>query len=201
MDDVLEFYKRWVNPLYMRLLHGNFRGYLLAEELSEERDRMIANFRRCFTEVDPSVITALIRQPEWRARLVAGWYAGVRGWRQFREELGALLIESRACFACQGYCTALACFADQASAEYLRKYLDVWLPQADKFYDQHWALPALVWVDQRLDTRHAARYLVPGGLWDQWATAHCRDGRQFYLESQRCFDLTLSSALAAFRAA
>jgi uncharacterized protein (TIGR02996 family) len=70
----------------------------------------------------------------------------------------------------------------------------------DKFYDQHWALPALVWVDNRLDTRYAAGYLVPGGLWDRWAAAHHREGLQLYLDSQRKFDLTLASALAAFRA-
>ena len=100
-----------------------------------------------------------------------------------------------------GYCAALACFADQVSTDYLRKYLNFWLPQVDKFYDQHWALPALVWVDKRLGTQHAAEYRVSGGLWDQWASTQHRDGPQFYLDSQRKFDLTLASALAVFRSA
>lgn len=185
--------------MYMRLLHGNFRGRLLAEELSPEREQMISEFRRCLTGVDPEVVTTLIRQPEWRARLTGGWYAGLRGWQQFREELGALLVESRMCFACQGYCAALACYADQPSAEYLRQYLDTWLPQVDKYYDQCWALPALVWIDRRLGSNYAAGYLVPGGLWNKWAVAHHRAGPEFYLDSQRNFDLTLASALAAFR--
>jgi hypothetical protein len=77
--------------------------------------------------------------------------------------------------------------------------LDKWLPQLDKYYDQHWALPALVWVDKRLSAHHADRYLLPGGLWDQWALAQHQAAAQFYLESQRSFDLTLASALAAFR--
>lgn len=201
MHNLPELYERWVHPLYLRLLHGNFRHYLLAEEPSDEREQMISDFRCCLAEVDPSVVTTLIRQPEWRARLAGGWYAGLRGWQQYREELGALLVESRVCFACQGYCAALACYADQTSAEFLRQYLDTWLPQVDKYYDQHWALPALVWVDKRLDTRYATGYLVPGGLWDEWAAGHHREGPQFYLDSQRKFDLTLASALAAFRAA
>ncbi len=201
MDNLPELYERWVHPLYMRLLHGNFRGRLLAEELSDEREQMISDFRRCLAEVDASVVSTLIHQPEWRARLAGSWYAGLRGWRQFTDELGALLVESRMCFACQGYCAALACYADKASAEYLRRYLDVWLPQVDKYYDQHWALPALVWVDKRLETQYAAGYLLPGDLWDQWAAAQHREGPQFCLDSQRRFDLTLASALAAFRAA
>ncbi len=112
-----------------------------------------------------------------------------------------MLIASQRCYAGQGYCAALACYADEPSADCLRQYLDAWLPQVDKYYDQHWALPALVWIDQRLDTNHAARYLERGGLWDNWATAQRRVGPQFYLESQRKFDLTLASALATFRAA
>ena len=199
MDALTELYERWVNPLYLRLLHGNFRGYLLAEELSDKREQIIVDFRRCLTEVDPTIVTTLIRQPEWRARLTGSWYAGMRGWRQFTDELGVLLLESRVCYAGQGYCAALACFADDASAGCLQQYLNAWLPQVDKFYDQHWALPALVWVDRRLESRYAARYLASGGLWDQWTAVHHWVGPQFYLDSQRKFDLTLASALATFR--
>lgn len=201
VDNLRECYERWVHPVYLRLLHGNFRGYLLAEELSDEREQMMAGFRRCLAEASPSVVAALLHQPEWRARLAGSWYAGLRGWLQFRDELGALLVESRVCFAGQGYCAALACYSDEASAEHLRRYLDTWLPQLGRDYDQHWALPALVWVDRRLGTRHAAPFLVANGLWDRWAAEHHREGPQFYLEAQRTFDLTLASALAAFRTA
>lgn len=200
VDDLAELYERWVHPLYLLLLHGNFRGQLLAEELSDERTQMISNFRCCVREVEPSVVTTLIKQPDWRARLTGGWYAGLRGWRQFVHELGTLLLEGQM-YACQGHCAALACFADKASAEYLQRHLDIWLPQADKFDDQRWALAALVWIDKLLETQYAAQYLVPGGLWDQWAAAHGREGPQFYLEVQHTFDLTLASALAAFRGA
>jgi hypothetical protein len=196
VGDLQQISERWVSPVYLRLLHGNFRHLLLAEELSDKRSQEILTFRRCVAEVTPEIVTILLRQPEWRARLVGGWYAGLRGWRQFRDELGTLLVESRLCFAGQGYCAALACCADAASAEYLRRYLEVWLPQTDRDYDQHWALPALAWIDRRLGTQHAADYLAPGGLWDQWAAASGHEGPAFYLDAQRTFDLTL----AAFRA-
>jgi len=194
-----ELYERWVSPLYMRLLHGNFLGDLLADPLSDNRTEMISRFRSRVADVDPSIVATLIHQREWRARLTGSWLAGLRGWRRFSHEIGTMLVESQMCFACQGYCAALACYADQASADHLRRYLDTWLPQVDKYYDQHWALPALAWIDQRLDTQYAAEYLVSGGLWDRWATAQHREGPPFYAKSQRQFDLTLSSALAAFR--
>lgn len=198
MDKLDDLYERWVTPFYMHLLHGNFRNCLLAEEVSDERDQMVAAFQRCLANVDPTVVAVLLHQPEWRARLAGSWYAGLRDWPQFTDELGAMLVESQMCFAGQGYCVALACFADVTSAEHLCRYLDVWLPQVEKHYDQDWALPALVWVDQQLGTCYAARYLMPGGLWEQWASRH-QGCQNYYLESQRDFDLMLATALAAFR--
>ncbi|WP_425616664.1 DUF6000 family protein [Anatilimnocola sp. NA78] len=199
MDKLSDNRARWVSPLYANLLHGNFSRQLLATEVSVEREQMLAEFRRCVAEVAPAVVATLLSEREWRGRLTASWYAGLRGWTQFRDELGRLLCRSEMCFAGQGYCAALACFADEESAAHLCAYLDRWLPKIDCYYDQHWALPALVWIDQRLRANFAARYLEPEGLWDQWALAHGQPGAKFYIESQRAFDLTLSSALASFR--
>jgi hypothetical protein len=198
VDDIAELRDRWVAPLYLQLLHGNFRRKLLAEELTNDREHTLKRFRGCVNEVTPTIVATLIRQPEWRARLVGSWYAGLRGWVQFRDELGGMLIESQMCFAGQGYCAALACFADDSSADHLCQYLDKWLPQLDKYYDQHWALPALGWIDKRLDIRNAERYLLPGGLWNQWASAQQQSAAPFYLKCQHSFDLTLASAMAAF---
>jgi hypothetical protein len=197
MDNLDELYERWVTPFYVRLLHGNFRHFLLAEEVSDERGQMISAFQDCLATVDPTVVAALLHQPDWRVRLAGSWYAGLRDWPQFTDELGAMLVESQMCFAGQGYCVALACFADAASATHLCRYLDVWLPRVENRYDQDWALPALVWVDQQLGTNYAARYLAPGGLWEQWAGLQER--QDYYLNTQRHFDLMLASALAAFR--
>lgn len=199
VDDINELYQRWVNPFYGRLLHGNFRGPLLAPMLSPEREEMVADFRRGVANVTTSIVDVLISLPDWRPRLAGSWFAALRGWVQFQDQLGAMLLESRVCFACQGYCAALACFGDQASADHLRTYLDAWLPRKDCFYDQHWALPALAWIDPRLQTQYADDYLIPGGLWGHWASIQSQPAQAFYLESRRRFDLTLSAALSAFR--
>jgi hypothetical protein len=41
------------------------------------------------------------------------------------------------------------------------------LPLVDCYYDQHWAMGALLGLDDRLGTRHADGFLAPGGLWEQ----------------------------------
>lgn len=199
MHDLERIYGHWVNPIYMRMLHGNFSHMLLAQELSEDRTETMETIRRCVADVEPTIVEVLIAQREWRARLVGAWYAGLRGWRQFIDQLGRLLLDSELCFAGQGYCVALACFSGVECAEHLCSYLDKWLPATNKFFDQHWALPALKWIDKNLHTEFAGKYLTPDGTWDRWAKSNHRDGHQFFLESRHRFDVALSAGLAAFR--
>jgi hypothetical protein len=79
-----------------------------------------------------------------------------------------LLVPSATCYAGQGYCFALACFANEASIEYLNLYLDEYLPQPDKHYDQTWAMPSLIWIDKIKNTDYSKKYLESKGLWERF---------------------------------
>lgn len=59
-------------------------------------------------------------------------------------------------------------FATPADADLLVSYLDTYLPQFDKRYDQDWALGALLHIDAVLGADQTARFLSDGGLWQQW---------------------------------
>ncbi len=199
MDEVQLLYDRWVSPVYLRFLHGNFCGRLLAVRPADDQSLVIADLRRCVGEVSVDVVDRLLERPEWRARLAGAWYAGLRGWDQWADPLGALLLASETCYAGQGYAAAMACFASEVSATYLARYLDIWLPRTDCFYDQHWAMPALLWVDRLRGTNQAAPYVEPGGPWDRWCAGRRRDGPAFLTDRRTRFDLTLSAALAGLR--
>lgn len=54
-------------------------------------------------------------------------------------------------------------------AAILSDYLDKYLPRIDCFYDQHWAIGALLHLDSRLGASRASRFLDPEGLWDNSA--------------------------------
>jgi hypothetical protein len=90
-------------------------------------------------------------------------------WSKFAGLIGEALIASEGVYAGQGYCFALASFADDVSAKYLMDYLDTYLLKVDCYYDQDWAMPALIWIDEHRDTDHSSRYLTPGGLWERFA--------------------------------
>ncbi|MFF9201627.1 DUF6000 family protein [Streptomyces sp. NPDC014986] len=114
---------------------------------------------------------------EWRSRFTAAWLIGVGRRATFRERIGDLLLASEFCFSGGAYCFALARFGTHADAEILTAYLDRYLPRTDLRYDQPAALGALLHLDARLGTHHAARFTEPDGLWDQWVQAldHLRD--------------------------
>lgn len=201
MDDEQRVADEWVRPVYLRLLHGNFWRSLTAGAWSDEQAAVVHDVRRCVDEVEPHIVARLLRQRDWRPRLAAAWYAGLRGWEQFTDELGTLLLASEVCFAGEGYAAALACFASVAAAEHLCRYLDHWLPKVDHPYDQGSAIAALVWIDCRRRTTRAERFIQPGGLWDRWATAQAGGATSTFAlaRAQNHFDRTLTAALAGLR--
>ena len=123
--------------------------------------------------------------------MTGAWFCGVKGWRRYQDWIGNSFLASEACYMGQGFCFALACFSDEKSVDYLCRYLDTYLPQLTNFYEQTWAMPALIWVDQKNGTQFSQKYLEPGGLWEQYAGDH--DSRSIE-DRKRAFNDTISTA-------
>ncbi|WP_228644529.1 DUF6000 family protein [Microtetraspora sp. AC03309] len=102
---------------------------------------------------------------EWRSRLTAAWLIGIDRRTRFRSRLHAMLLDSELVYSGQGYCFAFARLADEPAAASLVAYLDRYLPDPTCYYNQDWAMGALLHLDERLRTDHAARFLAPHGLW------------------------------------
>ncbi|MDQ0376274.1 DUF6000 family protein [Amycolatopsis thermophila] len=111
---------------------------------------------------------------EWRARRTAAWLIGLDRRTRFREQLGELLLASEMAYAGKAYCFALARFGTEEDAQVLIAYLGHYLPQVDLSYDQADALGALQFIDAKIGTHHAARFLQEGGLWHRWAHPESR---------------------------
>jgi Family of unknown function (DUF6000) len=150
---------------YLKLLHGNALAMTDADrtefELALGRDAR---------EITDSELSTLL-DSEWRSRLTAAWLIGLGRRTQFRDRLGEMLLDSEVVYSGQGYCLALARFETSTEADILCAYLDKYLPQLDRYYDQHWAIGALLHLDERLGSKYADRFLAPGGLWDKSATS------------------------------
>lgn len=154
---------------YLDLLHGNF-----TKLSGHERSRFLRDLGRDARQITDGELEFLLypgEHADWRERLTAAWLIGTSRRVQFRESLGRLLLDSELTYAGQGYCFALARFAEAEDADVLTAYLDHYLPRTDYHYDQHWAIGALLHIDHRLGTDHAERFLETDGLWSRSAFA------------------------------
>ncbi|WP_051969149.1 DUF6000 family protein [Kitasatospora azatica] len=168
-----------VDRRHLELLHGNVqRRRLEPTERTAFFRELIADSKRV---IDQEFAALLADGSGWRERLVAAWMAGIGGHTQQRRRIGELLIESRQTYAGQGYCFALACLGTPTDAQILCDYLDKYLRRPDLYYDQHWAIGALLDIDTQLGSNYAERFTTPDGLWQQWAP----DKSPEYLEAQK----------------
>ena len=169
IQDLSAAARRYVIPdrRYLELLHGNVLR--LAEP---ERSGFLRTLDRDAAAADEAELAVMLSTSSgWRERLTAAWMAGICSRTGFRDRLGELLLASTQCYAGQGYCFALACFATADDADLLRAYLDKYLLRPDLAYDQDWAMSALLHIDATLGTEFAAPYLTPDGLWFKWSKA------------------------------
>ncbi|MFJ6075137.1 DUF6000 family protein [Streptomyces sp. NPDC093065] len=155
--------RRYVTPgrRYLKL------GGALLGMSERDRDTFLRKLGRAAGEISPRELGALLDRG-WRECTAAAWLIAVGGRTEFRERLGGLLLASQGPFVGQAYCVSLASFGTSADADILKAYLDRYLPRPDLHYDQTAALGALLRLDAKLGADHAARFLTPGGLWQQW---------------------------------
>lgn len=157
------FVRKWVAPFYLRILHGNYCRLLD----TAEQDQFIIDVRNALPKLRPKTLTKLI-DGHWRYAITGSWFAGVLNAQDHQNQIGKHLLASKTCYAGQAHAFALACFGNEISQGYLKQYLNQYLKKPDCFYDQHWAMPALIWIDTKNGTHEADIFLKPGGLWDEW---------------------------------
>jgi Family of unknown function (DUF6000) len=127
--------------------------------------RLAADARHIATEE----LRVLLDSDNWQDRITAAWLAAFDRRTELRGEIAEHLQSDDMVGPVQGYSFALARFGTADDAAILATYLDHAL--AEPGFDQPWALGALLYLDTQLGTSNAARFLVPGGAWDQWCQA------------------------------
>lgn len=188
------FIQRWVSPFYLKILHGNYAARRVTDE---SREQFNSEARSALKAITPDIAATLIGG-YWREAITGSWFAGLKRFEECREPIGELLLASKTCYAGQSHAFAMACFADDVSAQYLTRYLDTYLRRKECYYDQNWAMPALMWIDHVRATNHADVFLAPDGLWsyftadkisddnDAWTIESCKS--EFWTTMQYCLE-------------
>lgn len=161
--ELLELIRRYVTPDHR---YRKLGGALLGMG-ARDRAEFTVRLGKAAGEIGSPELNMLL-SGGWRECRTAAWLVAVAGRTEFRERLGELLLASAGPYAGQAYCVALATFGTAADADLLVAYLDHYLPRPDLYYDQTAALGALLLLDTKAGTGHAARFLAPDGLWQRW---------------------------------
>ncbi|MFH8842082.1 DUF6000 family protein [Streptomyces sp. NPDC017868] len=161
--ELLTLVRRYVTPERRYLKLG---GSVLSMP-GPEYDRFVRALGEDARLITPDQIATLL-EGGWRERRTAAWLIAVSRRTEFRERLGELLLASEVCCAGLAYCVALAGFGTPRDADLLAAYLDRYLLRPDLAYDQTVVMGALVFTALNLGGDQAARFLSPGGMWEQW---------------------------------
>ena len=132
---------RFVEPFYLSLLHGN-----LIRPDAKLAVGLPARLGEAARQITDPQLTCLLEEPGWRGRLTAAWFIGLTRRVGFINTIGRLLLASEMTYAGQGYCLALGLIGGHSCEEYLRAYLEKYLPLRGCFYDQNWAVGALACI-------------------------------------------------------
>lgn len=156
---------RFVKPFYLGL------G---VEMMRRPHDRK--TFLKACGKLDKSSAQLLLDTRDWRGRGTVAIMIGVRQWDGFVEQIVRQLVASELVFAGQGYSVGLALIANDESALGLVSYLRHRLPEHDAFYNQHWAMAALLEVDRAQGSNYADQFMGEEGPWESWLAAQSRPG-------------------------
>jgi Family of unknown function (DUF6000) len=132
----------FVRPFYLQLLRANFTRANEAEAGSFRKAILTAA-----STISNEQITRLLIEREWRGRLSAAWFVGLKNRGNFIPSIRKLLLASEMVYAGQGYCVALGIVGGEECRGILRDYLRSYLPLNGRVYNQDWAIGALAHLE------------------------------------------------------
>lgn len=147
--------EKWVVPFY----RVSFRG--VGKEFNDA-------LKKIYLEITPEIVELLLMEYNWRPRLTGAFFAGLKRFSSFEDQIGQLLLRSDLCFAGRLYCVALSEFNTPIGIGYLRRYLEHYLTRPDLDYNQGEAMGAIAYLDVQNGTKHLDEFLPP---WSAYVNA------------------------------
>ena len=119
-DTSFDFHPKWVAPIYMNLMNGNFLNLS-----SDEQAVFVGSVHEILDEIDDLTLQKMLLWHGWRPRLTAGWLVGFRKRQDFVDNVGKSLIQFPDHAAM--HCFALARIGGDMAQGCLEKYLTEFL--------------------------------------------------------------------------
>lgn len=141
---VVEEVEKYVLPFYMTQINS--------VDFSE-------NFNKITNSINTTVVYDLLGHFNWRQRSCGAIFAAIKGYVEHTFPIGVLLLKSEVCYAGASYCLALAKFNTHESRDFIKLYLEHYLDQKDKWFDQNAAMAALAYLDELNSTSEIEHFM------------------------------------------
>lgn len=138
-----------------------------------------SDYLKVKAEINSEIVNKIIGQNNWRERIVAAYFCAIENLVEFVDVIGVHFLKSELVHQGKGFALALASFRTEKSISYLKKYLDYYLTRSDLFYEQTYAMSALVWIDEKTNANHSEKYK---SLYAKWEKDSIRSFESYYDE-------------------
>lgn len=141
-----DFIRKWVIPYYMEIAsYGN--------------DEWINSIKNIKQEITKDISLSLLGDFNWRTRLVGSYFAAVKDHTDLIDIIGTHFLKSEVCCVGHIYALTLAFFNNEKSIYYLNTYLDYYLTKPNLYFDQEYAMEALLYLDKINGTKLISKHI------------------------------------------
>lgn len=145
-DLTANFIQKWVVPYYMEISsYGN--------------SKWIDSIKEIKHEITKDICLLLLGDFNWRTRLVGSYFAAIKGYQELIDIIGTHFLKSEVCCVGHIYTLTLAFFNDERCLQYLNKYLDYYLTKPSLYFDQKFALEAVLYLDKEKGTDYFSMHV------------------------------------------
>jgi hypothetical protein len=109
-----DFRVRYIYPIHLSILHGNFVCHS-----GKRLDKFLNSTKIALNEINDKEFDRMYNS-DWRSSMTASWLCGIGCFSQHLKQIETLLIPSRTCYAGAIHCFALARFDNAESVRVLR---------------------------------------------------------------------------------
>jgi hypothetical protein len=141
-----EFINKWVIPFYMEI--GDYYDNSWVEKV-----KLISN------EITREVTLKLLRDFNWRTRLVGAYFSAVKNYKEQIEIIGTHLLKSEVCCVGHIYSIVLASYNDEKTLQYLTDYLDYYLLKPELYFEQKNVLESVAYLDKENNTNNLKKHI------------------------------------------
>ncbi len=148
-------HERFISPYYKAI--NSFK-------VDAIRDRLKVDY----PDIAVQIVGEMLAEHDWRSRQTAAFFIALKGYTEFEDQIGRLLLRCDSSHAGNHYSVALASFNTEVGIGYFSRFLGSYLARSDLYVQQGSVIGAVAYLDSINDTNMLADYI---SQWSEFTQA------------------------------